>query len=57
MHIHRTIALEKAAGSCAIELEDQLLPEHAHYPHRDRAPDALGIDGGQDRGGGGAARP
>jgi 2-methylisocitrate lyase-like PEP mutase family enzyme len=31
MHIHRTIGMSEAAGFCAIELEDQLLPKRAHH--------------------------
>ena len=31
MHIHRTIAMTEAAGFCAIEIEDQILPKRAHH--------------------------
>lgn len=31
MHMHHTIALSEAAGFCAIEIEDQLLPKRAHH--------------------------
>lgn len=31
MHQHHTIALAEAAGFCAIEIEDQLLPKRAHH--------------------------
>jgi 2-methylisocitrate lyase-like PEP mutase family enzyme len=31
MHIHRTIGMTEAAGFCAIEIEDQLLPKRAHH--------------------------
>lgn len=31
MHMHHTIALAEAAGFCAIEIEDQLIPKRAHH--------------------------
>lgn len=31
MHMHRTIGMSEAAGFCAIEIEDQLLPKRAHH--------------------------
>jgi 2-methylisocitrate lyase-like PEP mutase family enzyme len=31
MHMHHTITLAEAAGFCAIEIEDQLLPKRAHH--------------------------
>ena len=31
MHMHHTISLSEAAGFCAIEIEDQLLPKRAHH--------------------------
>ena len=31
MHLHHTITLAEAAGFCAIEIEDQLLPKRAHH--------------------------
>lgn len=31
MHLHHTIATAEAAGFCAIEIEDQLLPKRAHH--------------------------
>lgn len=31
MHMHHTMALAEAAGFCAIEIEDQLLPKRAHH--------------------------
>ena len=31
MHQHHTISLAEAAGFCAIEIEDQLLPKRAHH--------------------------
>jgi 2-methylisocitrate lyase-like PEP mutase family enzyme len=31
MHMHHTVALSEAAGFCAIEIEDQLLPKRAHH--------------------------
>ena len=31
MHMHHTIPLAEAAGFCAIEIEDQLLPKRAHH--------------------------
>ena len=31
MHMHHTIGLAEAAGFCAIEIEDQLLPKRAHH--------------------------
>ena len=31
MHMHHTIAMAEAAGFCAIEIEDQLLPKRAHH--------------------------
>ena len=31
MHMHHTIATAEAAGFCAIEIEDQLLPKRAHH--------------------------
>ncbi len=31
MHQHRTIAMSEAAGFCAIEIEDQILPKRAHH--------------------------
>jgi len=31
MHLHHTMRLAEAAGFCAIEIEDQLLPKRAHH--------------------------
>lgn len=31
MHLHNTVAMAEAAGFCAIEIEDQLLPKRAHH--------------------------
>lgn len=31
MHMHRTIPMVEAAGFCAIEIEDQLIPKRAHH--------------------------
>ena len=31
MHMHRTITLAEAAGFCAIEIEDQVMPKRAHH--------------------------
>lgn len=31
MHQHRTIGMAEAAGFCAIEIEDQILPKRAHH--------------------------
>jgi methylisocitrate lyase len=31
MHLHRTIGMSEAAGFCAIEIEDQILPKRAHH--------------------------
>lgn len=31
MHMHHTVSLSEAAGFCAIEIEDQLLPKRAHH--------------------------
>ena len=31
MHLHHTVAAAEAAGFCAIEIEDQLLPKRAHH--------------------------
>lgn len=31
MHMHHTVATAEAAGFCAIEIEDQLLPKRAHH--------------------------
>lgn len=31
MHLHHTVSLAEAAGFCAIEIEDQLLPKRAHH--------------------------
>lgn len=31
MHIHHTIGMTEAAGFCAIEIEDQILPKRAHH--------------------------
>lgn len=31
MHMHHTIGLAEAAGFCAIEIEDQLIPKRAHH--------------------------
>jgi methylisocitrate lyase len=31
MHMHRTIRMAEAAGFCAIEIEDQILPKRAHH--------------------------
>ena len=31
MHMHHTIALAEAAGFCALEIEDQVLPKRAHH--------------------------
>jgi 2-methylisocitrate lyase-like PEP mutase family enzyme len=31
MHLHRTIKVAEAAGSSAIEIEDQVLPKRAHH--------------------------
>jgi 2-methylisocitrate lyase-like PEP mutase family enzyme len=31
MHQHRTIGMTEAAGFCAIEIEDQILPKRAHH--------------------------
>jgi 2-methylisocitrate lyase-like PEP mutase family enzyme len=31
MHMHRTIGMTEAAGFCAIEIEDQLIPKRAHH--------------------------
>jgi len=31
MHIHHTVSLAEAAGFCAIEIEDQLIPKRAHH--------------------------
>ncbi len=31
MHLHHTIAMAEAAGFCAIEIEDQILPKRAHH--------------------------
>lgn len=31
MHIHHTMAMAEAAGFCAVELEDQILPKRAHH--------------------------
>lgn len=31
MHVRRTIAMSEAAGFCAIEIEDQILPKRAHH--------------------------
>jgi methylisocitrate lyase len=31
MHMHHTVALAEAAGFCAIEIEDQLIPKRAHH--------------------------
>jgi methylisocitrate lyase len=31
MHMHHTIALAEAAGFCAIEIEDQVIPKRAHH--------------------------
>jgi len=31
MHVHHTIAMAEAAGFCAIEIEDQILPKRAHH--------------------------
>ena len=31
MHMHHTISLAEAAGFCAIEIEDQLIPKRAHH--------------------------
>ncbi|HXF66506.1 MAG TPA: isocitrate lyase/PEP mutase family protein [Burkholderiales bacterium] len=31
MHLHHTVAVAEAAGFCAIEIEDQLLPKRAHH--------------------------
>lgn len=31
MHQHRTIAMSEAAGFCAIEIEDQIVPKRAHH--------------------------
>ena len=31
MHQHRTVAMSEAAGFCAIEIEDQILPKRAHH--------------------------
>src|SRR5215831_19986140 len=31
MHVRRTIRMAEAAGFCAIEIEDQILPKRAHH--------------------------
>ena len=31
MHMHHTVTLAEAAGFCAIEIEDQLIPKRAHH--------------------------
>lgn len=31
MHMHHTVTLAEAAGFCAIEIEDQVLPKRAHH--------------------------
>jgi 2-methylisocitrate lyase-like PEP mutase family enzyme len=31
MHMHHTIGMAEAAGFCAIEIEDQLIPKRAHH--------------------------
>jgi methylisocitrate lyase len=31
MHMHHTVALGEAAGFCAIEVEDQVIPKRAHH--------------------------
>jgi 2-methylisocitrate lyase-like PEP mutase family enzyme len=31
MHVHRTVRMAEAAGFCAIEIEDQILPKRAHH--------------------------
>lgn len=31
MHLHHTIGLAEAAGFCAIEIEDQVIPKRAHH--------------------------
>src|SRR5277367_4964104 len=31
MHVQRTIRMSEAAGFCAIEIEDQILPKRAHH--------------------------
>src|SRR5215469_464051 len=31
MHVHRTVRMAEAAGVCAIEIEDQILPKRAHH--------------------------
>lgn len=31
MHMHHTLTLAEAAGFCAIEIEDQLIPKRAHH--------------------------
>jgi 2-methylisocitrate lyase-like PEP mutase family enzyme len=31
MHMHRTIGMAEAAGFCAIEVEDQVIPKRAHH--------------------------
>lgn len=31
MHMHRSIPMAEAAGFCAIEIEDQILPKRAHH--------------------------
>jgi len=31
MHLHHTIGMAEAAGFCAIEIEDQILPKRAHH--------------------------
>jgi 2-methylisocitrate lyase-like PEP mutase family enzyme len=31
MHMYRTIGMSEAAGFCAIEIEDQILPKRAHH--------------------------
>lgn len=31
MHMHHTISMVEAAGFCAIEIEDQILPKRAHH--------------------------
>lgn len=31
MHLHHTISLAEAAGFCAIEIEDQVIPKRAHH--------------------------
>ena len=31
MHVHHTITMAEAAGFCAVEIEDQLIPKRAHH--------------------------